>query len=382
MKTGIIRIALSVSVLIAFCGCRHDEYDISDGIDTEITLFADEVSLPVGDIGPLTPRVLLDNAGVGGMLKSFVQEDSDGYLILEQSEPFYTNWVMMLSMLSTDPSQPMDIPVDAYSAAPSSSSSTLSQMGFSLSPQVITLTADNPLTEEIAVSGKIVVSSNAEGDEAPATLASREFARAKVAAEAAQATVVSLEITGGKDIGSCRVEDVVLHLPASIMEKDSKSGMGAFSLSYNYKGYLSVVDGFPASLPFSIDKLDLPLAQYRVKEARIQAEVSSEIPITLELESVDVLVKNADDMLVPCEDVTVTPGIRIGSGRTGEPAVTPIDVRIQALNGTIPDINGFRLAVRILGPTTEGDNRLGLNQSIYVRNLRATVSGGITIQGL
>ena len=119
MKTGIIRIALSVSVLIAFCGCRHDEYDISDGIDTEITLFADEVSLPVGDIGPLTPRVLLDNAGVGGMLKSFVQEDSDGYLILEQSEPFYTNWVMMLSMLSTDPSQPMDIPVDEYSAAPS-----------------------------------------------------------------------------------------------------------------------------------------------------------------------------------------------------------------------------------------------------------------------
>ena len=38
--------------------CSQEAYDISSGIDKEITLFTDEVSVPLGDVGPLTPAAM------------------------------------------------------------------------------------------------------------------------------------------------------------------------------------------------------------------------------------------------------------------------------------------------------------------------------------
>ncbi|MBQ3984708.1 MAG: hypothetical protein II636_05195 [Bacteroidales bacterium] len=62
--------------------------------------------------------------------------------------------------------------------------------------------------------------------------------------------------------------------------------------------------------------------------------------------------------------------------------VTPLEIVIKANQGTIPDIGSLSLSLAIKAPTGAGDNRLNMNQAVYFNNLRATVSGGITIQGL
>ena len=130
----------------------------------------------------------------------------------------------------------------------------------------------------------------------------------------------------------------------------------------------------------------MPLAQYKVKEARIRTEVSSEIPVTLEVGSVEVLVKqtNAEgkESVDVSEDVLISPNLRISSGTSGNPVVSPLEIVIKAQTGTIPDISGLRLTFMVKAPTGGSDNRIGLNQSIYFNKIRATVSGGITIQGL
>ena len=116
-------------------------------------------------------------------------------------------------------------------------------------------------------------------------------------------------------------------------------------------------------------------------------DVSNEIPISLELASVKVLVKQMSEkgreVLVPSEDVTVTPGLKVNSGRSGNPVISPLEIVIQAKEGTtIPDISGLELELKIMAPDGDGDKRINMNQSVSFNNIRAKVSGGITIPNL
>ena len=245
-----------------------------------------------------------------------------------------------------------------------------------MSPQSFTLNATNPLTEGIAVSGKLTLSSNGDSTNPAETLATQEFTKSEVGAQSKKQEILRVECTEGKAIYNYSLENFVLHLPASFMDLDPDSGMGAFSISYRYKSYISLGNDFPASIPVDIDDLNLKLGQYRVKEATIRTEVANEIPLTLELESVQV---TCDD---PSLEVSVTPGLRIASGCSGNPVVSPLEIEIKAVDGTIPDISGLTLNLGIKAPTGIEDKRLGMNQTLYFNNIRVSISGGITFQNL
>ena len=379
---------LFILLLPLVWACENMDYDISEGVDNEITLFGDQVSVPIGDIGPLTPKSMLGESGEGTMdaIKDYVKEDEEGYLVVEDKDSFYDNFVMLIAYLLPDQTIPIDLPVADASGDLKSSAEILEGFGFTLSPQVFTLRATNPLTEDVSVSGSLRLLS-APGDETPAeTLQSKVFTNAKVKAETTDAEVLKVELTGGKPVSSYSIESLFLHLPASMIEKDPSGGLGAFSMSYKYKSYISFGNDLPGDIPIDIDDLDLQLGQYRVKEARICTEVSNEIPVTLELTSVDVYMKQIDAdgkvSSVKCDDVSVTSGLRINSGTSGNPTITPLEIVIKADKGTIPDISRLSLTLAIKAPTGAGDKRLNMNQAVYFNKLRATVSGGITIQGL
>lgn len=384
MKTLRLLLTVSAATLFVLTACRHEEYDMTRGIDKEVTLFADEISLPVGDLGPLTPKMLLDKAGLGDMLTSLVKQDDEGYLIVEQKEGFYSEFVMMIAMGLADQSIPATVQLGSFSKSTASAGATLRAMGLSFSPQVLRLYATNPLTEDMSVSGKMTLYTDADGSQK--SLVSKDFSNAKLGAGTTDSEFFQLEYAGDEAVDECRMDDLALNLPASILTKDPLAGFSPISFSYHYKGFLSLGSDFPISLPFSINDKDLPLGQYRVKEATIRADVSSEIPITIELESVQLLAKQTDEdgnsSTVTLESVSVTPGIRIMSGCTGHPATTPLEIVVKAQEGTIPDICGASLSLRILAPTGVSDKRIGMNQTVNIHNLRATVSGGITVQGL
>ena len=71
---------LTVLATALLWSCANMDYDTSKGIDKEMTLFSDQIGLPLADIGPITPRVLFQGAGLDKVLPSSVQEDEDGYL--------------------------------------------------------------------------------------------------------------------------------------------------------------------------------------------------------------------------------------------------------------------------------------------------------------
>ena len=378
-------LSLFFGAVLLFCAvsCSQDAYDISRGIDKEITLFTDEVSLPIADIGPLTPKQLLGDAGLPDLIKSMVQEDEQGYLVSQSNGTFFSNFVALLSMGLPDPGQPADIPIPDYTGEIDSSAGfLLGGLGLGFSPQVITLRASNPLTEGISVSGKLSLL-----DTDGAAVVSKEFEKVPLKAGATNADILQVEEAHEASIAGFKVENIILHLPASAMEKDSLGGLGSFVLGYQYKGYLYMKADFPGSLPFDFENLNVPLGQYKVKEATICMEVSNEIPISLELSSVKVLVKQTDEngyeSYDPSDDVSVTPELLVASGSSGAPAVSSLEIVIKAKEGlTIPDIPGLELELTLMAPKGEGDKRINLNQSVLFNNLRATVSGGITIQGL
>ena len=357
--------------------CANMDYDISNGIDKEFTLFSDEISVPVGDIGPVSLGILLDGTGFRETINQYVKEDEDGFLVIEKEDQVYQNFVMFFSMMLPDPSWPVDFPVGTCSKSIETMATSLTAVGISLTDQTFNLYATNPLTDDISISGNLSLKSDIDGEHPAAVIASEGFSQVPVYAGAEKATLLQVVRSNEKAFYECDLENLTLHLPGSLMEKDPSSGLGIISLGYQYKSFLSLGNDFSVPFSYTIDDIDLKLGQYKVSEATICTEVSNEIPLTLTAESIEVLV--GDEIY---ENVSITPGLIIASGSKGHPAVSPLEIVIEAKEGNIPDISGLRLNFIIGPPTGESDTRLGLNQNVNFNNIRATVSSGITIQGL
>ena len=379
MKYKSFVIVLAALLLSA---CRHDAYDITRGIDTQVTLFDDEVSLPLADIGPFTPKQLLGDVDLGETLGELFKEDEDGYLVVEKEDFIYSNPVLLLYMGLADPTQPSDVTVDDFSAAPGESLADLAEIGLMPARQEFSIYAGNPLTEAVAFSGTFTLSSAGQEDSNSEVLVSQSFSEETIPAQAENNTFFQTSTTDGKPMDSFTAEQMTLHLPANLLEKDPLGGWSSLSIGYRYKAYLALESDFPEGLEFPIDDLNVPLGQYKVKEARIRTEVSNEIPLTLVLENVKVMVKETDEdgneQTVASEDVSVTPGITVLSGSSDAPTVSPLEIVIKAQEGTIPDIAGLRLSLSVKAPVGGTDHRLNMNQAVTFHHVRAPVYGGIT----
>ena len=372
----------------ALWSCENKDYDVSEGIDREITLFSDQVSLPVGSIGPITPKQFWDaESDILDMIKEYITEDEEGYLVVQEdisSDPQYS---LLLASSLANQLVPADIPFADFQGSVEEKTYMVTMFALAPSRQVVTLTAANPLTEDIAFSGKMSITS-LEGDEEPSeTLFSQDFSRVTVPAGAEAAEILRLDRSDWKPVSGLNLENLVLHLPASFLTKDPLGGLGAFSFAYHFKSYISLEDDFPMGIPVELEDLNLELAKYNVKEARIRTEVSNEIPVTLELESVEVCVNETDEKgkvsAVPTDKVSVTQGLSIAAGSTGKPTVTPLEIVIKAEDGTtIPDISALNLSILVKAPVGVTDTRLAVTQRVYFNNIRAIVSGGITLQSL
>lgn len=373
---------LTPLLLLLAVACSQEAYDLSRGIDREVTLFTDQVSMPVAGIGPLSPKQLLEKADIGSMLENFFKEDEEGYLVAQNEETVYSNPVLLLQMGMAHPSQPTDVDIPDFSGKPGEPTEGPSGMGLMPALQVFTLYTVNPLTEEMGVSGKLTISAKAEDENPEKTLFTKEFNHAGVTAKSENFELYRATLEGGADVmDECKLENLILHLPASIQEKDPLGGWSSISLGYRYKAYLEMGVDFPMPIPIPINNLKLPLGQFKVKDVLLLTEVSNEIPITLVLESVDVMTSDTEGNSVECEDVSITPGVTIASGCTGAPVITPLAVTIRAKEGTIPDITGLQLNLSLKAPAGAGDKRLNMKQTITFNHLRVKVSGGITIQG-
>lgn len=106
------RLAISLALLPALLlpgSCRRMDYDISKGIDKEITLFEEEVTIPLGSTGEITLEKIVSEAN--GFLQQAGLEfktDKDGLLYTEIEDYFgYVDAYSILYQIK-DLTQPYD----------------------------------------------------------------------------------------------------------------------------------------------------------------------------------------------------------------------------------------------------------------------------------
>ena len=89
---------LSFLALLSVGACSHREYDAPEGVNREMTLFGGEISIPVGNLGPITVEDLLKgNASIASLVDQMLQEASDGTLSVNAEETFFSKNAYELS---------------------------------------------------------------------------------------------------------------------------------------------------------------------------------------------------------------------------------------------------------------------------------------------
>ena len=69
--------------------CTRMEYDTSDGVNHELTLFERQLTVPVGSIGPVTLETVLGSLNsipvVGSLVSEMLKVDEQGLFYMESS---------------------------------------------------------------------------------------------------------------------------------------------------------------------------------------------------------------------------------------------------------------------------------------------------------
>ena len=83
-------------LLLAFplvLACSRPEYDISEGVNTEITLFENEISVPIGSAGPFSLGMVFDKLaeieGVGEFFSEYLKVNPDGFIYTDDAGSIY-----------------------------------------------------------------------------------------------------------------------------------------------------------------------------------------------------------------------------------------------------------------------------------------------------
>ena len=96
--------------LALVAACSRPEYDISDGVNTEVTLFQDELSVPIGGLGPFTfgsVFELLDEVeGIGPLISEFFKVAPDGSVYVEEKGNIFKISAYELENRLDDPAVP------------------------------------------------------------------------------------------------------------------------------------------------------------------------------------------------------------------------------------------------------------------------------------
>ena len=100
---GSIACLLSAGLFLA---CSDMRYDISEGFDKDFTLFEEEISVPIGSIGPITVESLLLESSIGQTLSSFITINEDGSFQLDTKGDLFAINVHRLEKEAGDVSQP------------------------------------------------------------------------------------------------------------------------------------------------------------------------------------------------------------------------------------------------------------------------------------
>ena len=383
-------------LLLAFplvLACSRPEYDISEGVNTEITLFENEISVPIGSAGPFSLGMVFDKLaeieGVGEFFSEYLKVNPDGFIYTDDAGSIYEANVYELEKEMDDPgvSQTLDVGGDLCYLG--GLMGVMSYLGLSSINQQAAITVDNPLNRPIPVTGRAyyVISGEEEDEVVPLegldsfTIPSRSYEK----------ELATLDIPGDLylPISAFGLDELQLTLPNNPTSRISRpEGNVCVAVNYQYKSQIRVTDAFALPLGvISVGPVDIPIGKFKLKKCELSLEIENTLPMRVEVKDFQLLLppeKNEygeldyDDASVD-ENVRIVADFTIPGGTLENPAVTPLTFSIEALEGTLPDISGLRLSVNLQGQPGQKPTPLSIRQGLFVKSSSARLTGGITI---
>lgn len=379
------RYVLLLLALPLIAACSRQEYDISEGINREITLFGEEISVPVGSIGPLTIGSTLNGLsqvpGLGGLVSQYIKEAEDGSLVMEDSGSIFQINVYELEKRLEDPSVPQTWSAGYQSGLMGGMVSMLGYIGLKSANQKVVISSKNPLFVDVPAKASATYSCMGTGGYFTGPVEGLNEFNMKYGTS--ELLTFSVPDDVSVPLYSITLSSLSLDLPADPVSRvTDKNGNLIFELSYKYTGGVAVGESFSFPLNnFSPADVKLEIGKYRLSKCEVTVELESTVPLQVEIGNIRVLKhkESADEPNTVDENILVGPDVTVAGGSIEKPATTPITLSIEALEGTIPDIEGLLLDLKVSAQPDLGVIPLSAKQGIYVKSSSARLSGGITI---
>lgn len=375
MKFKRITLLLTLGALSLWGCASHSDYDLTDGVNTEVTLFSDEVVVPIGSIGPFTVKNLLDSS-IGQLLTSILKEGSDGLFYIEEEKNICSVDAYELAWRHGDSKEPFTWNPGTMSTNVGSTS-LLTMVGLSLANQQLIIQATNPYDQPITFHTEANASTIDQSYSQSIPLPDFSLR------DSYKTTIAQFEIpsTVGQSIYTVSLKDLSVDIPAE---------PGIYSpsqpnLSFSFKYKTNVALGDKLSFPFDIPsvKLSVELKKYQIHKCQLVLDVQNTLPLSVAVNSIQVLTpsgKEGEDPVV-AENVSVTSGFTLAGGSLETPVTSPLNLVIEAKDGVVPDIAGLKVNVTLQSTPGLGNVPLSSKQGVFIKSSYVRLNGGITLFG-
>lgn len=372
--------------LLPLMACANADYDISEGFNKDLTLFGEEISVPVGSIGPLTINLALGSLGkiegIGTLVGQYIKVADDGSLYMDNSGSIFQINAYELEKSLPNPAVAQTWDAGYQYGYIGGMASMLGYVGLKSVNQKVVLSISNPFRFDIPVASTATYSCS--GGETPYTASIDELKSFTMEARAVKdlmTIVVPADVTSA--VSNITLSTLKMTLPAHpASEISDMTGNLLLALKYYYTSGIAVGEKFAIPIKnMAPAGISLPIGKFKLKKCEVSLEIESTLPIQVSVSNVHALKpKESEDAKAEIdENISIDADCTIDGGSPEHPSITTLKLAIEALDGTIPDIAGVQFDLNLAAQPGLGAVPLSSKQGVYVKSSTARVSGGITI---
>lgn len=369
----------SLAILLSFVSCTRSEYDPSNGVNKEITLFGEEIFVPIGQVGPITVKDLLSsNKTIATLLESIMKEEIDGTFYIESADQVFSVNAFRQILDIPDPTQPYHWDIGSQSCSIASTVALLRMFNIGFVNQRLSLYATNPITAPLTLNTDIWVRCM---DNSYKETYSKEYKMEDFSLRSSYSSIslfklyVPTEVTDL--VTNVEMNDLTLDLPANAKDKVRPSDEAKFSFDTNYYSNLLFTEKFSISQAFPISNLNVPLGKFKLHKCSLAFDLENTLPLDVTIKSIKLWDEKGNEI----KDVVFSSDVKIIGGKPGAATVTPVVLEVEALTGTIPDIREVVVDLKLEYSQTAGLVPLSSAMSLSIKSASVKLFGGITLFG-
>ena len=358
-------------VLGLLTGCIQDkDYDIYNGVNPEMRLFEDQVSLPVGSTAIISLEDIQEKVKEFGekygLGRELFSPDEEGDLVFTQEENLIEANPYLIIFDMEDPYAPSSW--STYGGAVPLTPAVAAMFNFSVIDQNYELQIFNPLKDEVIVDGtaSLVVY---DKNYSPAFSEKYPFVDMSIPRGETK-TVWTYSVSNDIPTGLTNygVDDITFTFPYGLINSIPSSD-DDIVVKMIHRSKLSVPSDFRMQLDFDIDA-KVPVGQYGLKKMQLKLDLENSLPLSV-----------PEAKLTIDDNILISGNLHIDGGTVANPAVSSLILDIEAAEGTIPDLKNMKLSLVCSG--TEGLAKVPMNihQGIRVKKAAAILKGGIALSG-